>query len=164
MAHRDPTTSTGRGTASTGRGAQHRVCVRSNARLWWGHGGGSERAHRLGLLVLLGVVVPARCTAALLLRRHHLRPPQTNRRGQDGAHGRSELSCEGSYAHAREVIVFPTDSPSAIRQRRCQGVKGAARRLGSAPWGGRGVEAHRRGAPDGERRDKGRCGACGERA
>ena len=87
---------------STGRGAQHRVCVRSRARLWWGHGGGSERAHRLGILLAVPALGDVHGTSHLpLLGRHHLRP-RANSRGRDGARGRIEPGREGSYARWRE--------------------------------------------------------------
>jgi hypothetical protein len=92
LAHRDPTASTGRGTDSTGRGAQHRVCVRSRARLWWGHGGGSERAHRLGILLAVLALGDVHDTSHLpFTSRRHL-PPQAITESERGTRLHSFMS------------------------------------------------------------------------
>ena len=137
MAHRDPTALTGRGTDSTGRGAQHSVCVRSRARLWWGHGGGSERAHRLGLLVLLWA--PARrltLDLALAQRGHLLRARQS--RGETCDHGRGATGRSGRAACWRELDFLPSLTSRVARQRRCQEVRRAAGTELGKGWVGRG--------------------------
>eukprot|EP00966_Prymnesium_polylepis_P018218 420141-Prymnesium_polylepis.1 len=128
---------------------------------------GSERA-RLGLLSLLGVVITRRRTSgAGLLRRLSDHNAQTNRRGRNRAHGHSELSREGSYARGREINCFSDGSPERHPAKAGPGGEGGGRdgseALRGAGGGWRRTGDGRR-APDGERRDKGRCGACGERA
>jgi hypothetical protein len=63
-----------------------------------------------------------------------------NSRGRDGARGRIEPGREGSYAHAREVIVLRRLTSRVARQRRCQEVRRAAgtARKRSTGWAGRG--------------------------